>query len=86
VAAVPETQRVVAGLDDVAVMGATVEQRGGHLGIAEYARPFGEAQGGGDDDAGAFVELGEQKARWRQRPTEPGAVPAAVNRAEPPDR
>ena len=37
-----------------------IEQRGGHLGIAEDAGPFAEAEVGGDDDAGAFVELAEQ--------------------------
>ena len=41
-------------------MGETVEECGGHLGIAEYARPFTEGQVGGDDDRGAFVELADQ--------------------------
>ena len=35
-AAVFEAPTFVAGLDDVAVMGDAVEQRGGHLGIAEH--------------------------------------------------
>ncbi len=34
-----ESEAVVSGLDDVAVVGQTVEQRGRHLGIAEGARP-----------------------------------------------
>jgi hypothetical protein len=51
---------VVAGLDDVAVMGQPVEQRGRHLGIAEHARPFAERQVGGDDDGGALVEPADE--------------------------
>ncbi len=58
--AVLEAEAVIAGLDDVAMMGKTVEQCGRHLGVAEHARPFGEAQVGGDNDAGALVELAEQ--------------------------
>ena len=42
--AVLEAPAVVAGLDDFAVMGEPVEQRGGHLGVAEDARPFGEGE------------------------------------------
>ena len=47
---------VVAGLDDVAVVDQPVEQRGGHLGVAEHARPFAEGKIGGDDDRGALVD------------------------------
>jgi hypothetical protein len=32
-----ESPAIVTGLDDVTVMGQPVEQRGGHLGVAEYA-------------------------------------------------
>ena len=35
---------VIAGLDDVTVMGQPVEQRGGHLGVAEHAGPFSEGE------------------------------------------
>ena len=45
-----EAPAVVAGLDDVAVVGQAIEQRGRHLGIAEDARPFAEGEIGGDDD------------------------------------
>ena len=41
-------------------MGEAIEQGGGHLGITEDGGPFAEAEIGGDDDAGALVELGEQ--------------------------
>ena len=52
--------RLVAGLDDVAVVGESVEQRGGHLGVAEYAGPFAEGQIGGDHHAGVLIEFREQ--------------------------
>jgi hypothetical protein len=45
-----EAPAVVAGLDDVAVVGQTIEQRSCHLGVAEDARPFTEGEIGGDDD------------------------------------
>jgi len=41
-------------------MSEAVEQRGGHLGVAEYARPFTEGEIGGDDDRGALVEAADQ--------------------------
>src|SRR6516165_903189 len=47
---------VVTGLDDVTVMSEPVEQRGGHLGIAEHAGPLSEGEVGGDDDGGALVK------------------------------
>src|SRR3546814_10487772 len=53
--AVFEPEAVVAGLQDVAVMGEPIEERGRHLGVAEHAGPFAEAEVGGDDDAGALV-------------------------------
>ena len=55
-----EAVAVVAGLDDMAVMGKPVEQCGGHLGIAEDAGPFREAQISRNHDAGAFIELAQQ--------------------------
>ena len=41
-------------------MGQAVEQRRGHLGIAKDAGPFAEAQVGGDDDTGTFVEPAQE--------------------------
>ena len=52
-----EAEAIVAGFKDVAAMGEAVEQRRRHLRVAEHRRPFAEAQVGGDDDAGALVEL-----------------------------
>ena len=58
--AVFESEAFVSGFKDVAVVGEAVEERGGHLGIAEDGSPFREAQVGGDDDAGALVELAQE--------------------------
>ena len=43
-----EAPAIVAGLDDVAVMGQPVEKCRGHLGVAEHAGPFAEREIGGD--------------------------------------
>ena len=37
-------------------MGEAIEERGGHLRVAEHARPFAKGEIGGDDDRGALVE------------------------------
>jgi hypothetical protein len=55
-AAVLAAPAFVASLNDVAVVGETIEQRGRHLGVAEYAGPFREVEVGRDDDGRAFVE------------------------------
>ena len=55
-----EAPAVVAGLDDVAVVGQSIEQRGGHLGVAEDARPFAEGEIRGDNDRGALVEPADE--------------------------
>ena len=47
------------------MMSKAVEQSGGHLGVAEHTGPLAEAEIGGDDDAGALVELGEQVEEQR---------------------
>ena len=58
--AVLEAPAVVAGLDDVAMVGQAVEKRGGHLGVAEHARPFSEGEIGGDDDGRSLVEPADE--------------------------
>ena len=58
--AVLEAEAVVSGFENVAAMGETVEQRRGHLRIAEDCRPFAEAQVRRDDDAGSLVELAQE--------------------------
>jgi hypothetical protein len=63
--AAAEADGLVAGLYDVAVVGQAVEQRGGHLGVAEAARPFAEVQVGGDHHAGVLVQPVEQVEQQR---------------------
>ena len=41
-------------------MGQAIEQRGGHLGVAEDRGPFAEAEIGGDDHAIALIEFARQ--------------------------
>lgn len=71
--AVLEAPALVAGLDDLAMVGEPVEQRRGHLGVAgEHAWPFPEGEVGGDHDRGSLVELADQveqelAARLRER-------------------
>ena len=50
-----EAVTVVAGFQDVAVMGQSIQKCGGQFGIAEHIAPFGKAQVGGDDHAGSFI-------------------------------
>ena len=61
----PEPEAVVAGFEDVAVVGKPIQQGGGHLGIAEHVRPLAEAEVGRDNDAGALVEFTEQVEQQR---------------------
>ncbi len=49
-------------------MSEPVEQGRGHLGIAEDGSPFGEAEIGGDDHAGALIELASAGGTARRRP------------------
>jgi hypothetical protein len=58
--AIFEAPAVVAGLDDVAVVGQPVEHGGCLLGVAEHLRPVGEGQIGGDQQRGAFIEFADQ--------------------------
>jgi len=60
VGAALEAPAVVAGFDDVTVMGQAIEQCGRHLGVREDARPFTEGEVGGDDDRGALVEAADE--------------------------
>ena len=46
-------------------MGEPIEERSGHLGVAEHGGPFAEAQVCGDDDAGALVEFAQQVEEQR---------------------
>ena len=55
-----ETPAFVAGFDDVAVMREAIEQRGGHLRVAENAWPFSEGEIGRDNDRCALVEPADE--------------------------
>jgi len=58
-----EAPAVIAGFNDVAIVGQAIEQRSGHLGVAEHARPFAEGEIRGDDDRGALVEPADGRNR-----------------------
>ena len=71
-AALLEPVGIVAGFDDMAMMGQPIQKRRGEFGITEYAAPFGEGQVGRDDDARSLIEPREQvkqqcSARLRER-------------------
>jgi hypothetical protein len=58
--AVLEAPAFIAGLDDVAVVGEPIEERGRHFRVAEHARPFAEGQVGRHDHGRALVEPADQ--------------------------
>ena len=51
---------LVAGLDNIAMMGQTIQQGGGHLGIAKHLRPLAKAQIRGHDHRGLLVKPAQQ--------------------------
>ena len=58
--AVFESPAGVAGLDDVAMVGQSIEHGGGHLGVAEDLRPIGEGKIRRDEQRRVLVELADQ--------------------------
>jgi hypothetical protein len=58
--AVFDAPAIIARLDDIAVVGGAVEQRHGHLGIAEDGRPLAEGEVRSDDDFGALMKLADE--------------------------
>ena len=56
----PKAVAVIAGFDDMAVMGQAVQQCEGHLGVTEHGRPFRESEIGGDKNADLFVDVTDQ--------------------------
>jgi hypothetical protein len=58
--AVSEAPAFVSSLHDIAVMREAIEECGGHLRIAEDARPFAERQVRRDDNRGPLVETADQ--------------------------
>ena len=55
-----KTPALVAGLDDVAVVGEAIEQGAGHFRIAKNAWPFAKGEIGRDDDRGSFIKPADQ--------------------------
>jgi len=58
--AVLEAPALVAGLNDVAVVGQAVEESRGHLGVAEHAGPFAEGQVCRHDHGRLLVETADK--------------------------
>ena len=58
--AVFEAPAFVSGLDDVAMVGQTIQQRRSHLGVTEDGWPFAEVEIGGDDHRGLLIEMADQ--------------------------
>lgn len=57
---VSEPEAVISGFQDVAVVSEAIQECSRHLGVAEDGGALAEAEIGGDDDAGALVELAEE--------------------------
>jgi hypothetical protein len=55
-----EAPTVIASLDDVAMMGDAIQERGGHFEIIKHGGPFAKGEIGGDDDAGLLTQLADQ--------------------------
>ncbi len=55
-----ETPAFIAGFDDITVMGEPVEERRGHLGVAEDARPFPKVEIGRHDNRSTFIEAAHE--------------------------
>jgi hypothetical protein len=55
-----EAEAVIAGFEDVAVVGEAVQQGRRHLGVAKDLCPSAKAEIGGDNDTGSLVEFAEQ--------------------------
>ncbi len=56
----PEVITVIACFDDVAVVGKSIQQGYRHLFFGKHITPFREAQVGGNDDTGLFIEFADQ--------------------------
>jgi hypothetical protein len=71
--AVLEAPGLVAGLNDLAVMGEPVQEGRRHLGVAEDGRLFAEGEVSGDDDRTLFIEAADQMAQ-QLAAADPGAL------------
>ena len=48
------------------MMGEPVRQSGGHIGVAEDARPFAESEVGRDDDRALLIKAADEVEQQRQ--------------------
>lgn len=64
-AAVFKSVAVVAGLDDVAVVGESIPQGSRHFCVPKYVCPFSEAEIDVDDEACMLVELADDVEQQR---------------------
>ena len=55
-----EAPALVAGLEDIAVVGESVREGGGHHGVAGDLGPFGEVEVGGHQQRSALVEAADE--------------------------
>lgn len=55
-----EPPTLVAGFDDVAMVGESIEQCRGHLGVDKDLGPFAEVEISGHQDRGALVQPADQ--------------------------
>jgi hypothetical protein len=60
-----EAERIVAGFQDIAVVGDSIQQGRGHFGVAKNRHPFGKGQIRGDDQRGLLVKLTDQVKQQR---------------------
>ena len=70
-----EAPGVISGFENVAVVSDAVEERGGHLWVAEDRDPFGEAEIGCDDEGCLFVELADEMERCCQTNANQSPIP-----------
>ena len=73
-----EAPALVTGLDDVAVVGETIEQRGCHLGVLENRGPFAEAKICRNDYRSSLVQPADQVEKHLPARLGEGQVPKLV--------
>ena len=74
-----EAPALVAGLDDVAVMGEAVEQGRGHLRVAERGWPLADGEVRGDCDRSDLVELANEMEQQLSAGLREGEVSELIN-------
>ena len=69
---------LLAGLDDVGLVGEAVDDRLGQARVREHFRPLAERQVGGDDQRAALVALGEHLEDQLRGALGQGEIPELV--------